>query len=38
MFIISQAELIALQQDKEAAFQHCKKLEEEIQTLRVYYR
>ncbi|XP_053837375.1 mirror-image polydactyly gene 1 protein [Vidua macroura] len=32
------AELIALQQEKEAALQHCKKLEEEIQTLRVYYR
>ncbi|XP_030341132.1 mirror-image polydactyly gene 1 protein isoform X2 [Strigops habroptila] len=31
------AELIALQQEKEAALQHCKKLEEEIQTLRVYY-
>uniref|UniRef100_A0A8C0BFV4 Mirror-image polydactyly 1 n=1 Tax=Buteo japonicus TaxID=224669 RepID=A0A8C0BFV4_9AVES len=31
------AELIALQQEKEAAFQQCKKLEEEIQTLRVYY-
>ncbi|XP_064570641.1 mirror-image polydactyly gene 1 protein isoform X3 [Zonotrichia leucophrys gambelii] len=32
------AELIALQQEKEAALQQCKKLEEEIQTLRVYYR
>ncbi|XP_037993411.1 mirror-image polydactyly gene 1 protein isoform X2 [Motacilla alba alba] len=32
------AELIALQQEKEAALQRCKKLEEEIQTLRVYYR
>ncbi|XP_058720662.1 mirror-image polydactyly gene 1 protein [Poecile atricapillus] len=31
------AELIALQQEKEAALQQCKKLEEEIQTLRVYY-
>ncbi|XP_071414003.1 mirror-image polydactyly gene 1 protein isoform X2 [Pithys albifrons albifrons] len=31
------AELIALQQEKEAAFQQCKKLEAEIQTLRVYY-
>ncbi|TRZ26407.1 hypothetical protein HGM15179_000761 [Zosterops borbonicus] len=31
------AELIALQQGKEAALQQCKKLEEEIQTLRVYY-
>ncbi|XP_057882953.1 mirror-image polydactyly gene 1 protein isoform X2 [Melospiza georgiana] len=35
---LSQAELIALQQEKEAALQQCKKLEEEIQTLRVYYR
>uniref|UniRef100_A0A8C3JFN2 Mirror-image polydactyly 1 n=1 Tax=Calidris pygmaea TaxID=425635 RepID=A0A8C3JFN2_9CHAR len=32
------ADLIALQQEKEAALQQCKKLEEEIQTLRVYYR
>ncbi|NXQ48458.1 MIPO1 protein, partial [Catharus fuscescens] len=32
------AELTALQQEKEAALQQCKKLEEEIQTLRVYYR
>ncbi|NWU71087.1 MIPO1 protein, partial [Pterocles burchelli] len=32
------AELIALQQEKEAALQQCKKLEEEIQTWRVYYR
>nr|XP_030130536.3 mirror-image polydactyly gene 1 protein [Taeniopygia guttata]XP_041572705.1 mirror-image polydactyly gene 1 protein [Taeniopygia guttata]XP_041572706.1 mirror-image polydactyly gene 1 protein [Taeniopygia guttata]XP_041572707.1 mirror-image polydactyly gene 1 protein [Taeniopygia guttata] len=32
------AELIALQQEKEAALQQCKKLEEEIQTLHVYYR
>ncbi|KAF4788525.1 hypothetical protein TURU_158906 [Turdus rufiventris] len=32
------AELIALQQEKEAALQQCKRLEEEIQTLRVYYR
>ncbi|XP_056348637.1 mirror-image polydactyly gene 1 protein [Oenanthe melanoleuca] len=32
------AELIALQQEKEAALQQCKKLEDEIQTLRVYYR
>ncbi|XP_010290999.1 PREDICTED: mirror-image polydactyly gene 1 protein-like [Phaethon lepturus] len=31
------ADLIALQQEKEAALQQCKKLEEEIQTLRVYY-
>ncbi|XP_026705795.1 mirror-image polydactyly gene 1 protein isoform X1 [Athene cunicularia] len=31
------AELTALQQEKEAALQQCKKLEEEIQTLRVYY-
>ncbi|KFQ28001.1 Mirror-image polydactyly 1, partial [Merops nubicus] len=31
------AELIALQQEKEAALQQCKKLEEEIQILRVYY-
>uniref|UniRef100_A0A8C4TNR2 Mirror-image polydactyly 1 n=1 Tax=Falco tinnunculus TaxID=100819 RepID=A0A8C4TNR2_FALTI len=31
------AELIASQQEKEAALQQCKKLEEEIQTLRVYY-
>uniref|UniRef100_A0A8B9FWC6 Mirror-image polydactyly 1 n=1 Tax=Amazona collaria TaxID=241587 RepID=A0A8B9FWC6_9PSIT len=31
------AELIALQQEKEAALQQCRKLEEEIQTLRVYY-
>ncbi|XP_010185047.1 PREDICTED: mirror-image polydactyly gene 1 protein [Mesitornis unicolor] len=31
------AELIALQQEKEAALRQCKKLEEEIQTLRVYY-
>ncbi|XP_061223305.1 mirror-image polydactyly gene 1 protein isoform X2 [Neopsephotus bourkii] len=30
-------ELVALQQEKEAALQQCKKLEEEIQTLRVYY-
>ncbi|XP_062433623.1 mirror-image polydactyly gene 1 protein [Rhea pennata] len=32
------AELIILQQEKEAVLQQCKKLEEEIQTLRVYYR
>ncbi|XP_064279981.1 mirror-image polydactyly gene 1 protein [Passer domesticus] len=32
------AELITLQQVKEAALQQCKKLEEEVQTLRVYYR
>ncbi|XP_068873937.1 mirror-image polydactyly gene 1 protein isoform X1 [Aphelocoma coerulescens] len=32
------AELIALRQEKEAALQQCKKLEEEIQTLHVYYR
>ncbi|PKU46135.1 hypothetical protein llap_3573 [Limosa lapponica baueri] len=32
------ADLIALQQEKEAALQQCKKLEEEIQTLHVYYR
>lgn len=38
LFIISQAEFIALQQEKEAALQQCKKLEEEIQTLRIYYR
>ncbi|XP_054682627.1 mirror-image polydactyly gene 1 protein isoform X1 [Grus americana] len=31
------ADLIVLQQEKEAALQQCKKLEEEIQTLRVYY-
>ncbi|XP_057284543.1 mirror-image polydactyly gene 1 protein isoform X1 [Pezoporus wallicus] len=31
------AELITLQQEKEAALQQCKKLEEEIQTLHVYY-
>uniref|UniRef100_A0A8C4J1G7 Mirror-image polydactyly 1 n=1 Tax=Dromaius novaehollandiae TaxID=8790 RepID=A0A8C4J1G7_DRONO len=31
------AELITLQQEKEAVLQQCKKLEEEIQTLRVYY-
>ncbi|XP_010167757.1 mirror-image polydactyly gene 1 protein, partial [Antrostomus carolinensis] len=31
------AELIALQQEKEATLQQCKKLQEEIQTLRVYY-
>ncbi|XP_054056309.1 mirror-image polydactyly gene 1 protein isoform X1 [Rissa tridactyla] len=31
------ADLIALQQEKEAALQQCKKLEEEIQTLHVYY-
>ncbi|XP_027526817.1 mirror-image polydactyly gene 1 protein isoform X1 [Neopelma chrysocephalum] len=31
------AELITLQLEKEAALQQCKKLEEEIQTLRVYY-
>ncbi|XP_063255008.1 mirror-image polydactyly gene 1 protein isoform X4 [Prinia subflava] len=31
------AELMALQQGKEAALQQCRKLEEEIQTLRVYY-
>ncbi|XP_053924354.1 mirror-image polydactyly gene 1 protein isoform X1 [Cuculus canorus] len=31
------AELIALQQEKEAALQQCKKLKEEIQTLSVYY-
>jgi len=38
LFIISQAELIALQQEKEAALQQCKKFEEEIQTFRVYHR
>ncbi|KAI1237750.1 hypothetical protein IHE44_0013836, partial [Lamprotornis superbus] len=37
-YFFSLAELIALQQEKEAALQQCKKLEEEIQTLRVYYR
>ncbi|NXF50540.1 MIPO1 protein, partial [Oceanites oceanicus] len=31
------ADLIALQQEKEAALQQCKKLEKEIQTLRIYY-
>ncbi|XP_051478570.1 mirror-image polydactyly gene 1 protein isoform X1 [Apus apus] len=31
------AELIGLQQEKEAALQQCKKLEEDIQTLHVYY-
>ncbi|XP_010129398.1 PREDICTED: mirror-image polydactyly gene 1 protein, partial [Buceros rhinoceros silvestris] len=31
------AELVALRQEKEAALQRCKKLEEEIQALRVYY-
>ncbi|XP_025946669.1 mirror-image polydactyly gene 1 protein isoform X2 [Apteryx rowi] len=31
------AELINLQQEKEAVLQQCKKLEEEIQTLHVYY-
>ncbi|XP_069714558.1 mirror-image polydactyly gene 1 protein [Phaenicophaeus curvirostris] len=31
------ADLIALQQEKEAALQQCKKLKEEIQTLSVYY-
>uniref|UniRef100_A0A8C7ECB0 Mirror-image polydactyly 1 n=1 Tax=Nothoprocta perdicaria TaxID=30464 RepID=A0A8C7ECB0_NOTPE len=31
------AELINLQQEKEAVLQQCKKLEEEIQTLRIYY-
>ncbi|KAM6311985.1 mirror-image polydactyly gene 1 protein [Aegotheles albertisi] len=31
------AELIALQHEKESALQQCKKLEEEIQTLLVYY-
>ncbi|NXW03613.1 MIPO1 protein, partial [Fregetta grallaria] len=31
------ADLIALQQEKEAALQQCKKLEEEIQALRIYY-
>ncbi|NWZ29503.1 MIPO1 protein, partial [Asarcornis scutulata] len=31
------AELIALQQEKEAALQQCKKLEEEMQRLHVYY-
>ncbi|XP_074724421.1 mirror-image polydactyly gene 1 protein isoform X1 [Strix uralensis] len=31
------AELTALQQEKEAALQQCKKLEEEIRTLRIYY-
>ncbi|XP_071602196.1 mirror-image polydactyly gene 1 protein isoform X1 [Heliangelus exortis] len=30
-------EMVGLQQEKEAALQQCKKLEEEIQTLRVYY-
>lgn len=38
LFIIFQAELIALQQEKEAALQQCKKLEEEMQRLHVYYR
>lgn len=38
LFIIFQAELIALQQEKEAALQQCKKLEEEIQRLHVCYR
>ncbi|XP_054018203.1 mirror-image polydactyly gene 1 protein isoform X2 [Dryobates pubescens] len=32
------AQLMALQQEKEAALQQCKKSEEEIQTLRIYYR
>ncbi|NXU57561.1 MIPO1 protein, partial [Turnix velox] len=31
------ADLLALQREKEAALHHCKKLEEEIQILRVYY-
>ncbi|KAM6069316.1 mirror-image polydactyly gene 1 protein isoform 6-T12 [Theristicus caerulescens] len=31
------ADSIALQQEKEAALQQCKKLEEEVQILRVYY-
>ncbi|NXA50371.1 MIPO1 protein, partial [Nothocercus julius] len=31
------AELINLQREKEAVLQRCKKLEEEIQTLRIYY-
>ncbi|NWX99397.1 MIPO1 protein, partial [Nothoprocta ornata] len=31
------AELINLQREKEAVLQQCKKLEEEIQTLRIYY-
>ncbi|XP_068539390.1 mirror-image polydactyly gene 1 protein isoform X1 [Anas acuta] len=31
------AELIALQQEKEAALQQCKKLEEEMERLHVYY-
>uniref|UniRef100_A0A8D0FZ13 Mirror-image polydactyly 1 n=1 Tax=Strix occidentalis caurina TaxID=311401 RepID=A0A8D0FZ13_STROC len=31
------AELTTLQQEKEAALQQCKKLEEEIRTLRIYY-
>ncbi|XP_054018202.1 mirror-image polydactyly gene 1 protein isoform X1 [Dryobates pubescens] len=31
------AQLMALQQEKEAALQQCKKSEEEIQTLRIYY-
>lgn len=38
MFVISQAQLVALQQEKETALQQCKKLEDEIQTLRIYYR
>lgn len=38
LFIIFQAELIALQQEKEAALQQCKKLEEEMERLHVYYR
>ncbi|XP_010709992.1 mirror-image polydactyly gene 1 protein isoform X2 [Meleagris gallopavo] len=33
----AQAELIALQQEKEATLQQCRKLEEEIQRLRVHY-
>ncbi|XP_064005129.1 mirror-image polydactyly gene 1 protein isoform X3 [Pogoniulus pusillus] len=31
------AQLVALQQEKETALQQCKKLEDEIQTLRIYY-
>lgn len=38
LFIIPQAELVALRQEKEAALQRCEKLEDEIQALRVYYR
>ncbi|XP_077625327.1 mirror-image polydactyly gene 1 protein isoform X2 [Crocuta crocuta] len=34
---LSQAKLLAMQEARETAIQHYKKLEEEIQTLRVYY-